>query len=80
MTITVAVVHNALTTAARYDLDVIGARWENLLSGLVERRRALGAGPSQDPSEELSEELSDDPPDEAEPDLPASSVLSRPGP
>ncbi|WP_244301873.1 glycosyltransferase family 4 protein [Microbispora triticiradicis] len=61
---------NALATAARYDLDVIGARWENLLSGLVERRRALDAGGPAEPSQGPAEE----------PDLPASSVLSRPGP
>ncbi|WP_319018879.1 glycosyltransferase family 4 protein [Microbispora sitophila] len=35
---------NALKTAARYDLDVIGARWEDLLSGLVARRRGLPPG------------------------------------
>ncbi|GGO10609.1 hypothetical protein GCM10010116_21260 [Microbispora rosea subsp. aerata] len=34
----------ALKTAARYDLDVIGARWEDLLSGLVARRRGLPPG------------------------------------
>ncbi|WP_239108744.1 glycosyltransferase family 4 protein [Microbispora siamensis] len=35
---------NALKTAARYDLDVIGARWEDLLSDLVARRRGLPPG------------------------------------
>ncbi|WP_240809233.1 glycosyltransferase family 4 protein [Microbispora catharanthi] len=35
---------NALKTAARHDLDVIGARWEDLLSGLVDRRRGHAPG------------------------------------
>ncbi|WP_328854305.1 glycosyltransferase family 4 protein [Microbispora hainanensis] len=35
---------NALKTAARNDIDVIGARWEDLLAGLVARRRGLPPG------------------------------------
>lgn len=34
----------ALETAAGYDIDVIGARWEELISGLVQDRRAAPDG------------------------------------